>query len=312
MPCVERPRRDPAGGVSDPKTALLVLLSLLAAGFALAWLARLRAAPREPGEPGTDAGAPTAASLAVGALTNFFDTLGVGSFAPTTSFFRAFQLVPDRLIPGTLNVGHALPSVAQALIFIAIVEVETRTLVALVAAAVVGAWLGAGVVAGWTRRRVQIGMGLALLAAAALLLRQLGSGAPTGADALALEGPWLAVGIVGNFVLGALMTLGIGLYAPCMILVSLLGMNAKAAFPIMMGSCAFLMPVAGMRFIGKRAYAPRVAVGLTLGGVPAVLLAAFVVKSLPLGAIRVLVLVVAVYTALTMLRASATAVEPAT
>ena len=114
----------------------------------------------------------------------------------------------------------------------------------------------------------------------------------------------LAIGVAGNFVLGALMTLGIGLYAPCMILVSLLGLNARAAFPIMMGSCGFLTLVAGMRFIARNAYAPRAALGLTLGGTPAVLVAAFVVKSLSLDAVRLLVLVVVVYTAVAMLRSA--------
>jgi uncharacterized membrane protein YfcA len=287
--------------VGDPKTLLLALLALLAGLFALAWYRRVRDAPRDGGELGAEAGAPTAASVAIGAVTDFFDTLGVGSFAPTTWFFRTFRLVPDRLIPGTLNVGHALPSVAQALIFIAAVAVEPRTLIAMIAAAVAGAWLGATVVAGWSRRRVQIGMGLALLIASMILARQLVAGDPSGANAVALEGRRLVLGVGGNFVLGAMMTIGVGLYAPCMILVALLGMNAKAAFPIMMGSCAFLMPVAGMRFVTRRAYAPRVALGLTLGGIPAVLVAAFLVWSLPIAKIRVLVLGVALYTAVSML-----------
>ena len=290
--------------MADTKTVLLVLLAVLAAVFAAAWLVALRR-PTDDAEDRTGPGAPTASSLAIGAGTNFFDTLGVGSFAPTTALFRVLHLVPDRLIPGTLNVGHALPSVAQALIYIAIVQVEARTLAAMIGAAVAGAWLGAGVVAGWTRRRVQIGMGLALLVAALLLVRQLVAGAPGGADGLALHGASLWIGVAGNFVLGALMTLGVGLYAPCMILVSLLGLNAKAAFPIMMGSCAFLMLVAGMRFLGRRACASPIALGLTLGGVPAVLVAAYLVTSLPLDAVRVLVVVVAVYTALAMLRAGA-------
>ncbi len=287
----------------DPKSVLLALLAVVAAGFVVAWGRRLRRDGDPAGEPGTEPGPPGAATIAIGAITNFFDTLGVGSFAPTASLFRLLGLVPDRLIPGTMNVGHALPSVAQALIFIAIVEVEVRTLVAMLAAAVIGAWLGAQTVAGWSRRRVQVGMGIALLVAAGLLARQLVRGQPAGADALALAGPRLAVGVAGNFALGAIMTLGVGLYAPCMILVSLLGMNARAAFPIMMGSCAFLMPVAGMRFVTRRAYAPRAALGLALGGVPAVLVAAFVVRSLPLDAVRVLVVAVAVYTAIGMLRA---------
>jgi uncharacterized membrane protein YfcA len=289
----------------DSRAGLLALLVVMAAGYAIVWASAWRMRRQQRGEPGTQPGAPGPASIAIGTLTDFFDTLGVGSFAPTTSLFRGLGLVPDRLIPGTLNVGHALPSVAQALVFIAIVRVESWTLVLMIGAAIAGAWLGAGMVAGWSRRAVQVGMGLALLVAAALMLRQLVVGAPGGADAIALDGARLALGVAGNFVLGALMTIGIGLYAPCMILVTLLGMNATAAFPIMMGSCAFLMLVAGARFIRAAAYSPPVALGLTLGGVPAVLVAAFLVRSLPLDAVRVLVLVVAVYTAFAMLRSAA-------
>jgi uncharacterized membrane protein YfcA len=286
--------------VLTPVTVLLGALAGVAGTFAVAWGRRTNADVR----PDDDGARHAGWSVAVGAVTNFFDTLGVGSFAPTTAAFRALGLVPDRVIPGTLNVGHALPSVAQALIFIAIVEVGPWTLASMIAAAVAGAWLGAGVVSAWPRRRVQAGMGVALLVASALMLRQLVAGAPGGADALSLDGVRLALGLAGNLVLGALMMLGVGLYAPCMILVSLLGMNAKAAFPIMMGSCAFLMPVAGWRFVERGAYAPRVALGLTLGGIPAVLVAAYLVQSLPLGAVRVLVLCVAVGTALAMLRAA--------
>ena len=283
---------------------LLLVLALLAVVFAAAWRFWLLQVRREAAQRASTA-APSATGIALGAATNFFDTLGVGSFAPTTALFRVFRLVPDRLIPGTLNVGHALPTVAQALIFIAIVQVEPSTLLALIAAAVAGAWLGAGMVSGWPRRRVQMGMGVALLVAAALLAHQLLRGAPVGADAVALYGSGLALGIAGNFVLGALMTLGVGLYAPCMILVSLLGLNARAAFPIMMGSCAFLMPVAGLRFIARGAYAPAAALGLTLGGIPAVLAAAYLVRSLPLDAVRVLIVAVAVLTAVSLLRSAA-------
>jgi uncharacterized membrane protein YfcA len=96
-----------------------------------------------------------------------------------------------------------------------------------------------------------------------------------------------------------------------MILVSLLGMSPKVAFPIMMGSCAFLMPVGSLRFIRKDAYSLRPALGLAVGGVPGVLLAAFIVKSLPLGAVRWLVIVVVVYTALALLRSARAEPTPA-
>jgi uncharacterized membrane protein YfcA len=191
--------------------------------------------------------------------------------------------------------------VAEALIFIAIVAVDPLTLVTLILAAVGGAWLGAGVVAGWSKRRVQIGMGLALIAAAVLMVMSIGHIGPEGGAARGLTGLRLAAGIAGNFTLGMLMTLGIGLYGPCLIMISLLGMDPLAAFPIMMGSCAFLMPVSSERFVARRCYARRPALGLALGGVPGVLVAAYIVKSLPLLYVRWLVVVVVLYAAGVML-----------
>jgi uncharacterized membrane protein YfcA len=257
----------------------------------------------------TDVRVPTALQIGLGAVTNFFDALGVGSFATTTAVFRLRRMVPDRIIPGTLNAGHAVPTIAQAFIYTSLIEVDAVTLFSMIGASVIGAWLGAGVVARWSRRNVQIGMGLALLGAAALMLMTQLNLFPAGGATIGVRGVRLAIGIGGNFMLGALMTLGIGLYAPCMILVSLLGMNPKAAFPIMMGSCAFLMPVGSLRFIREKSYSLRDALGLTLGGVPGVLLAAYIVKELPLYAVRWLVVIVVVYTAIMMLLSAAR--EPA-
>jgi uncharacterized membrane protein YfcA len=248
-----------------------------------------------------------AIGVAIGFITNFFDTLGIGSFATTTSLFKFLRFVPDERIPGTLNVGHTLPTIVEAAIFIGIIAVEPRTLISLILAAVVGAWLGAGLVARLPRRYVQIGMGTALVAAAALFIMSNLKGSQFGltGSALGLDGSRLAIGIAVSFCLGALMTIGIGLYAPCMIMVSLLGMNPKAAFPIMMASCAFLMPVASLRFIRYDAFSMRAALGLTLGGIPGVLIAAYIVKSLPLDEVRWLVVIVVLYAAFVMLRSAA-------
>ncbi len=290
----------------NPILALQTALGALTAVFIAGWGAAIVAIRRHPSaeaSAATDAGAPTAAQVGIGAVTNFFDTLGIGSFASTTAIFRVLRSVPDRVIPGTLNVGHTLPTVAQALIYTTIVQVDIVTLFALIAAAVLGAWLGAGVVSAWPKHKVQIGMGAALLGAALLMLMAQFNLFPGGGEALGVRGTKLVIGIGVNFVLGALMSLGIGLYAPCMILISLLGMDPKAAFPIMMGSCAFLMPVGSLRFIRERSYGLRAALGLAIGGVPGVLLAAYIVKSMPIYAVRWLVIVVVVYTAVTMLRA---------
>ncbi len=223
----------------------LLLLALVGiAGFFVVTLARAasRSGKLEPT-------APTFAQLAVGFVTNFFDTLGIGSFAPTTAIFKLKRVVEDEQIPGTLNVGHTLPTIAQALIFITIVNVEPVTLLLLISTSVAGMWLGAGVVSKWPRRNIQIGMGVALLVAAALMLMTIFKQSSGGGTALELSGVRLWIGLAGNFVLGALMSLGIGLYGPCLIMISLLGMSPTAAFPIMMGSCAFLMPVGSARFI---------------------------------------------------------------
>jgi len=258
------------------------------------------------GAAGTpDKGAPNAAQLGIGAVTNFFDTLGIGSFAPTTAIFKFFKMVPDKLIPGTLNVGHTLPTITQAFIYTVAIDVDPKTLILMIIAAVLGAWLGAGVVANWPKRTVQIGMGFALLVAAALFTwKNLGlTAADTGT--LDLQGTKLILGLAGNFALGALMSLGIGMYAPCMILVGLLGMNASAAFPIMMGSCAFLMPVASATFVRKQAYSFKPALGLAIGGIPAVLVAAYIVKSMDVQLMGWLVVVVVTIAAAMMLRSAA-------
>jgi uncharacterized membrane protein YfcA len=280
----------------DAKTWLFVALGVVSV-FYLTVLARGLGWAREAGR------------LATGFFTNFWDTLGVGSFATTTAIFRQWKLVPDEKIPGTLNVGHTLPTIAQAFIFTTLVPVDSLTLISMIAAAVLGSWLGAGIVSGWSRVQVQRVMGTLLFVGAIILAMKASAFMPGGGTALQLTGTKLVIGLVGNFVLGVLMTMGIGLYAPCMILIYLLGMDPKAAFPIMMGSCAFLMPIASGRFIREKAFDAKAVVGLALGGVPAVLIAALIVKSLPITAMLWLVVAVVLYTATTMLMASRRTVE---
>lgn len=278
------------------KTALFIALAIFAAGYVTVWAVSVRKGKLQ---------GPDLRETFVGLVTNFFDTLGIGSYATTTSFFKLWKMVPDERIPGTLNVGHTLPTIVQAFIYIAVVEVDITTLALMIGASVVGSWLGAGVVSKWPRRKVQIGMGIALgVMAFLMLMSQLGL-VPGGGVSLGLSGPKLAFAVAANALLGALMTLGIGLYAPCMIVIYLMGMDPKAAYPIMMGSCAFLMPVASARFIKEQSYTLKSALGLAIGGIPGVLVAAFLVKQLSLGTVRWLVIAVVVYTAAMMLRSAA-------
>jgi uncharacterized membrane protein YfcA len=295
------------GTVNIGTLALLCALSALTLWYITRWYLMERARARDPD---TEAVRPGLIDGLIGFVANFFDTLGIGSFAPTTAIFKLRHRPPDEQIPGTLNAGHALPTITQALIFITAVTVDLTTLIGMIAAAVLGAWLGVSVVARLPRRAIQIGMGVALFISALLFLSRNLGWVPGGGDALALHGGRLVFALGVNFLLGALMMLGVGLYAPCLILVSLLGMNPLAAFPIMMGACAFLMPIGGARFIRANRYSLRSALGLALGGIPGVLAAAFIVKSLPVEWLRWLVTVVVLYAALLMLNSARTPGKP--
>ena len=240
----------------------------------------------------------------IGFVVNFFDTLGIGSFAPQTALLKFTKQTEDRLIPGTLNVSNTIPVLIQALIFIKIVEVEAITLIAMLLSATIGAVLGAGIVSKLPVRKIQLTMGFALLVTAFFMFSGQMEWIQGGGEAIGLTGWKLAIAIGANFILGAFMTAGIGLYAPCMALIYGLGMSPLVAFPIMMGSCAFLMPPASAKFIKEGAYNRKASIAMIIPGAIAVLIAAFLVKSLPLETLRWVVIVVILYTSFIMLRSA--------
>ncbi len=240
----------------------------------------------------------------IGFVVNFFDVLGIGAFAPQTALLKFTKQTSDKLIPGTMNVANTIPVLLQALIFITIIEVEPVTLLSMFISAALGAVLGAGIVAKLAEKKIQLVMGVALLITAFFMLATNMSWIQGGGTAIGLSSGKLLLAVVANFVLGALMTAGVGLYAPCMALVFALGMSPKVAFPIMMGSCAFLMPPASVRFIKEGAYNRKAAVAMAIPGVIAVAIAAFIVKSLELEVLRWLVIAIILYTAIIMLRAA--------
>lgn len=278
---------------------LLVVLAVFGMGFTASLL--LLAAQRAQLLP-------TVEAIGLGAVTNFFDTLGIGSFAPTTAWLKLRSMVPDRFIPATLNAGHCIPTIVQALVFIRLVQVNPWLLLACILAAMAGSFVGTAAVLRVSVRVVQGTVGVALIVAAALYAMQNLNLMPVLGNATTLVPLFFVLAVVAHFVLGSLMAFGVGLYAPSLVTLSLMGLDPKAAFPIMMGACAFLMPVTGLRFAFDRRVDLRIVLGLALGGAPAVLLAARTVTSLPIVALRWGVVVVALYAALVLLRA---AVRPA-
>jgi len=284
----------------SPKSILIALLIVIAVAYHAFWYVTERKRPHQPG-----ALKPTGMALVAAFIANFFDTLGIGSYATTTSMSKLWHLMPDEKIPGTLNVGYVMATVVQAVIFMTIIEVDFLTLVSIIGAAVLGAFLGAGVVSGFSRRQVQVGMGTALLVASGLMVLSMSGQGPAPGVALGLSGAKLGIAVAISMVLGALMMLGIGFYGPCLIMISLLGMDPRVSYPIMMGACAFLMPSGSIQFIRKGSYDLRSSIAFLIAGPLAVLVAAPLVDKIPLFYLRILVLIVVLYTAIRMLNSAA-------
>jgi len=240
----------------------------------------------------------------IGFIVNFFDVLGIGAFAPQTALLKFTKQTSDKLIPGTMNVANTLPVLIQAIIFIQVVQVETTTLMVMFLTAMGGAILGADIMGKLSERNIRLTISVALLITAGFMFAN---------KIHWIQGEGVAIGIYGwklviaglvNFILGAMMTAGVGLYAPCMALVYLLGLSPQVAFPIMMGSCAFLMPPASFKFIKSGNYNKKAALGMAIPSIFAVLIAAFIIKSLPLDTLRWLVMIIIIYTSVTMFLAA--------
>ncbi len=236
----------------------------------------------------------------VGFVANFLDTLGIGSFAPSSAAFKLTKAVDDVLVPGTLNVGDTVPVCVEAFLFFGFVEMDILTLVLMLVASVLGSILMAGIVSKFDRKKVRYALFVGLfLLATVVLMKNLGVGPfGTEGEALGLRGAKLVVAVVGNFIFGALMSIGVGLYAPCMAMVLALGMNAGCAFPAMMGSCAYLMAFGnGPKFIAEGRYDMVASLTQAIFGAAGVYVAYAFVKSLPLDVLTKVIVVVVYFTA---------------
>jgi uncharacterized membrane protein YfcA len=276
--------------------AILVVVGLATAYFGIQLLRAVlaqRAAPRVE-------------AILLGAVTNFFDTLGIGSFAPTTAWFKFRNLVPDKLIPATMLVGYSFPTQIQALIFLALlgVSVDPVLLAGCMAALLGGAAMGVRLAVNTRVAVVQalVGVGL-LLAAGAFAATNLHL-MPGGGTASSLPLPQMLIAIGASFGFGVLLNFGIGHYAPTLVMLSLMGMDPRLCFPIMAGGGALAAAAAGTGYVRRGDVDLRIGGGLALGAIPAVLVAAFVVKEMPVETLRWLVFVVVLYAAVVMLRSA--------
>ena len=244
----------------------------------------------------------------VGILANFLDTLGCGSYAPTTALYKAFGTIDDINIPGTLNIGDTFPVIFEALIFIASVDCDPVWMTAMFIGAAIGSFGFATVVTKWPRNKIRWALGIAMpLLAIVMFCKNMGFG-PFGAvgDAIgfAVSDPKFWITVALNVLWGALMDIGFGLYAPCMATCLLLGVNAGTCFPVFMGSCAFLMPACSIEFIKTGRYDASHTIGNALGGCIGVFIAWKLVTSLPLFWLINLVCVVLLWTSYSLISAA--------
>lgn len=249
---------------------------------------------------------PSGEGMVLGAITNFFDTLGIGSFAPTMAWFKFRKLVPDRLIPSTMLVGHSIPSIQQAFIFLVLLGllVDPVLIVGCAIALMLGGLAGVPLVTRTKVWMIQLIVGIALLIAAILYVMSNLKLMPAGGVASSLSLELTVIAISANFVLGILLNYGIGHYAPSLVMLSLMGLDPRLAFPIMATGGALTIAGAGTRHVLLGNVDLKIALGIVIGGIPAVFLAAFIVKEMPLEMLRWLVAVVVLYASAVMFRAA--------
>ena len=245
-------------------------------------------------------------AVILGAVTNFFDTLGIGSFAPTMAWLKFRKMVPDKLIPCTMLVGHTPPAMTQGFIFLILlgVFVDPVLLVGCVIALLLGGLLGAPLVVRTRVWVVQLVVAFGLFLAATMYALSNLHLMPGGGTATSLPVMLMIVAIIANFIFGVLMNYGVGNYAPTLAMFSLMGMDPRLCFPIMAAGAGMAGAAASVRHIKIGEIDLRVATGITLGGIPLVFVAAFIVKSMSVEMLRWLVFVVVLYAAIVMLRAA--------
>lgn len=236
----------------------------------------------------------------IGFVANFLDTLGIGSFAPSSAAFKMTKSVDDVLVPGTLNVGDTVPVCVEAFLFFGFVEMDVLTLVLMLVASVLGSALMANIVSKFDRKKVRYALFVGLFLLATSVLMKVMAWGPFGTvgTALELRGVKLVIAVVGNFIFGALMSIGVGLYAPCMAMVLALGMDAGCAFPAMMGSCAYLMAFGnGPKFIAEGRYDMFASWMQAIFGACGVFVAYLFVESLSLNTLTKVIVVIVYFTA---------------
>lgn len=243
---------------------------------------------------------PTVSGVA-GGVAYFCDTLGIGSFAIATAILRHFKQLEDKNLPGTLNVSSVMPAIVEALIFISIIKVDPLTISLMVASMCIGSWISASFIYKIPERIICLIISASLfISATVLILKQFNMLPIEYSGAIGLTGIKLIIACFCSLIIGALGAMGIGSYAPFLAVSLTLGLSARATFPIMMSAASLAGAFASLKFIKVGNYDRKVALFLTIFAIFGVLIAAYIVKTLPLNILNWVAICVIYHTSISL------------
>lgn len=226
--------------------------------------------------------------------------LGISDYAISEAVYPKTHWVPTKKLPGTLSVQCTIPAAIMALAFVKSVKLDILTLIIPIICQALGSYIFPRFAVRLPVKTIKRIMAIGLLLAGFFIVAGKVGWVPAGGAATGLHGWKLLVLALLTFLAGCLNTIGIGSYSIVMVTVYMLGMNPIASYPIMMGASGFSVPLGSSQFVKMGAYSRKISLFTSIFGSLGVLVAVFFVKNLNISVLQWIVVVVVVYSAVTM------------
>ena len=241
----------------------------------------------------------------IGLIANFFDTLGIGSFALIIAMRGMLKVMPDdiRLI-GTMNIHAVFIAVVQTLIFLNVFQVDTTNLIISIVMISLGSILS-GIIAIRIKHTLvhKIMLAAFIVTGILLLFSQLNI-LPISSNSTVITGYMLIPFAIFMFIAGMLPGFGIGYYSLIKSSIFLFGVSPIVAFPLMAAASAFQQPITSAIFISNKKFYFKSALLLGISGSVGVLLAAPLISKIDPRTLKWWLLFVVVYNIITFARSS--------
>jgi uncharacterized membrane protein YfcA len=230
-------------------------------------------------------------------LLNFLSGFGVSDYVICTALYHKTGWAEPRKLPGTLNTQSTLPVLVFALAYLSSVQVDIRTLLPLLAADMLGAFLSPRLTMSLPVRRIRQILACGLLFAGCAILANKLELVAVGGQATSLQGFKLAAGVICYFIIGALKAMGVASYPLAMTATFFLGLHPLVSYPLMMGGGALAAPLILIRYVKLDGYMRKLTLLGATVGVAGGAIAVFTVKTLDISLLQWLVVGVVFYAA---------------